>query len=313
MPVVTNPIKTGVPTIEPYSSFASFPASGNFGTIYLDTASADVYLWNGTAFELSSGGGGGGAWGSITGTLSAQTDLQNALNAKETILDPAVDPDRYFIYQTDFMEADRAGLVAAASTGGGAGQLLTNDATTLLNTTENPMGLLEFILGTGTTARLSVYPAGQAVTGAHTLDFGVRACMSSGLSDGTNTFTTYLGWADNPGAGDMTDGAYFRYTHSVNGGRWEAVVAKAGVRVAADTTIAPVNQVFQSFKIVINQAGTQALFYIDGTLTNTVSSGLPGAGDFFGWVTKIEKSAGGTSRSLLLDWVYYKITRSSTR
>lgn len=31
-----------------------------------------------------SGGGGGGAWGSITGTLSDQTDLQSALNAKVT-------------------------------------------------------------------------------------------------------------------------------------------------------------------------------------------------------------------------------------
>ena len=28
------------------------------------------------------GGGGGGSWGSITGTLAAQTDLQTALNAK---------------------------------------------------------------------------------------------------------------------------------------------------------------------------------------------------------------------------------------
>ena len=28
------------------------------------------------------GGGGGGSWGSITGTLSSQTDLQTALNAK---------------------------------------------------------------------------------------------------------------------------------------------------------------------------------------------------------------------------------------
>jgi len=34
------------------------------------------------------GGGGGGAWGSITGTLSAQTDLQTALDAKPTIFTP---------------------------------------------------------------------------------------------------------------------------------------------------------------------------------------------------------------------------------
>jgi hypothetical protein len=37
--------------------------------------------------ELAAGGpGGGGTWGSITGTLSAQTDLQNALNAKQETL-----------------------------------------------------------------------------------------------------------------------------------------------------------------------------------------------------------------------------------
>lgn len=35
-----------------------------------------------------SGGGGGGTWGSITGTLSSQTDLQNALNLKATIASP---------------------------------------------------------------------------------------------------------------------------------------------------------------------------------------------------------------------------------
>ena len=34
--------------------------------------------------KLAGGGGGGGTWGSITGTLSAQTDLQSALDAKVT-------------------------------------------------------------------------------------------------------------------------------------------------------------------------------------------------------------------------------------
>lgn len=34
------------------------------------------------------GAGGGGTWGSITGTISAQTDLQTALDAKATQYDP---------------------------------------------------------------------------------------------------------------------------------------------------------------------------------------------------------------------------------
>ncbi len=36
--------------------------------------------------EASGGGGGGGTWGSITGTLSNQTDLQSALNAKQNTI-----------------------------------------------------------------------------------------------------------------------------------------------------------------------------------------------------------------------------------
>jgi hypothetical protein len=38
-----------------------------------------------------SGSGGGGTWGTITGTLSNQTDLQNALNAKEDVANKSTD------------------------------------------------------------------------------------------------------------------------------------------------------------------------------------------------------------------------------
>lgn len=38
-----------------------------------------------TILDVSGGGGGGGSWGSITGTLSAQIDLQTALNLKASL------------------------------------------------------------------------------------------------------------------------------------------------------------------------------------------------------------------------------------
>jgi hypothetical protein len=40
-----------------------------------------------TFSEVGAGGGGGGTWGSITGTLSSQTDLQAALNLKANLTD----------------------------------------------------------------------------------------------------------------------------------------------------------------------------------------------------------------------------------
>ena len=46
----------------------------------------DNQLVTGNGSPVSGGGGGGGSWGSITGTLSDQTDLQTALSAKQASL-----------------------------------------------------------------------------------------------------------------------------------------------------------------------------------------------------------------------------------
>lgn len=43
-----------------------------------------------TTQAIANLGGGGGAWGSITGTLSSQTDLQAALDAKQALVNAAV-------------------------------------------------------------------------------------------------------------------------------------------------------------------------------------------------------------------------------
>lgn len=50
----------------------TIPRTGNFRQIISVIENA-----------LNSGGGGGSSWGSITGTLSSQTDLQTALNGKQ--------------------------------------------------------------------------------------------------------------------------------------------------------------------------------------------------------------------------------------
>lgn len=64
---------------------ASF--SGNCGgaPLLIDDLNGDLWcLWEGgTVYKIPTGGEGAAAWGSITGTLSSQTDLQTALDAKQ--------------------------------------------------------------------------------------------------------------------------------------------------------------------------------------------------------------------------------------
>jgi hypothetical protein len=67
------------------ANYAALPVTGETGKIYITLDDNKVYRWSGSVYvEIASGGG--GTWGTITGTLSNQTDLQNALNAKQNTL-----------------------------------------------------------------------------------------------------------------------------------------------------------------------------------------------------------------------------------
>jgi hypothetical protein len=69
----TNPATSGQIRLA-VSDTISFRNNANSGNLALSVNGSDQLLFNGSAL--------GGVWGSITGTLSSQTDLQTALNAK---------------------------------------------------------------------------------------------------------------------------------------------------------------------------------------------------------------------------------------
>jgi hypothetical protein len=132
-----------------------------------------------------------------------------------------------------------------------------------------------------------------------------RDVAVSDLSDGTNTYTAIVGHG-HPNA--TSTGAYFRYTHSVNGGRWQAVTTNGGVETATDTGISPLvvsGGVGQRMTIVL-VAGTNAKFYIDGVLVATNTTNLPNSGYSFPIGMGIKKTAGTTERFIYVRQVYAK-------
>jgi len=69
--------------VKNYANLAAFPATGTLKTIFIAEDTNKTYRWTGSAYvEISASQA--AAWGTITGTLSSQTDLQTALNAKIT-------------------------------------------------------------------------------------------------------------------------------------------------------------------------------------------------------------------------------------
>jgi hypothetical protein len=62
------------------ANYAALPATGETGKIYVTLDNNKIYRWSGSTYiEIAANSA---IWGAITGTLSSQTDLQNALNAK---------------------------------------------------------------------------------------------------------------------------------------------------------------------------------------------------------------------------------------
>lgn len=74
-------------------SYPSYWTEISTDTVGISDAPSDNNMYarmNGGWYVISGGGGGGGTWGSITGTISNQTDLQSALDAKAPLDSPAL-------------------------------------------------------------------------------------------------------------------------------------------------------------------------------------------------------------------------------
>lgn len=177
------------------------------------------------------------------------------------------------------------------------------------------VGMVQVETGTTTTGRAAVISGASAIrssAGRHRLRWDLRL---GNLSDGTETYTIRAGFIDSA-SGESTDGCFFRYTHSVNSGRWEAVTRSNGTETgsATDTGIAASTS-WVVLEIEINTDSTSVKFYINGTLVATNTTNIPGnggaSGREFGIGTALIKSAGTTNRLMLVDLMAYAYDRNA--
>ena len=79
--VPSSQLPSYVDDVVEVANYASLPTTGEVGKIYITLDTNFIYRWTGSTYvEIKDSSA---VWGAITGTLSNQIDLQNALNAKE--------------------------------------------------------------------------------------------------------------------------------------------------------------------------------------------------------------------------------------
>lgn len=185
----------------------------------------------------------------------------------------------------------------AASVSGTSATVINDDSDD-----ENRMGIADFRTGTDATGRAALLSGSSGIRfggGRHLL----RWDLISAISDGTDTFVTRVGFLDSP-SGDGTDGIYFRYTHSVNSGRWQAVTRSGATETASDTGVAQTIAYF-TFEIEVNAAATSVAFFINGTLVATNTANIPSGSNLTGIGASIVKSAGTNLREVKADLMIY--------
>lgn len=104
-------------TVDYATDVTNKPTLGTMAAVNDAASDGNEYVRkNGTWAVASGGGGGGGTWGSITGTLSDQTDLQNALAAKADTADLGDLASQDTVdYTTDITNLPTLGTMAAVN------------------------------------------------------------------------------------------------------------------------------------------------------------------------------------------------------
>ena len=108
--VPTAQLPSYVSTIEEYPTVNDFPATGQSNVIYIALDTNFQYRWSGTQYvQLTDDTA---VWGSISGSLSNQTDLQSALDGKQDFI-VATNVGQYYRGDKTFQTLDKNAVLLA--------------------------------------------------------------------------------------------------------------------------------------------------------------------------------------------------------
>lgn len=278
------------------------------------TDTSTLYRAGGTDVAVADGGTGVSTAnantvfsGPISG--SAAAPAFRALVRDDLPTDVAQNPPAFF---EDFIW----GFGAVDTTASGTGSAASTNDTGAVDLGGHP-GQLVLNTGTTTTGRAGVSHGGNGqaalLLGNGAVTFETDVFLTDALSDGTETYKVWFGFGDSAGA-EPTDGVYFRYTHSVNSGKFEAVTRSNSVETAADSVITVAATTWYKLGITVNADATSVVFSINGSVVATNTTNIPtGSGRQTGVLLNIIKSAGTTARRVAIDYIYCRIALTTAR
>jgi len=115
------------------------------------------------------------------------------------------------------------------------------------------------------------------------------------------------------GSADGTDGVFFKLNEATNSDRWQCITRASSVSTTSNTSVTTSKGSWVRLFIVINAAGTEAKFYIDGTLVATHTTNMPAAGTALSGIINMERTVVSSTITWRIDYYYIKQTFTTPR
>ena len=119
------------------------------------------------------------------------------------------------------------------------------------------------------------------------------------LSDATDTWFNRAGFLDMFSV-EPVDGCFFRYSHGLNAGRFQAVCRANNVETVSDTGVEVTAGRWYKREVTVNAAGTSAEFKIDNVVVATLTTNIPiASGRELGFGSATVRTAGTAAVSAI--------------
>lgn len=205
----------------------------------------------------------------------------------------------------DFLNGTNGTWFTATNVGTGAATALQSVGT--MNATEkNAFGVISCSTGTTATGSSAILTGNSSfLLGAGSISVSMGIMIPTLSVTGTNQFIARFGFLDTTSA-DATDGVYFEYDLA-SSANWRICTANNSTRTK-NNGVDTVTTNPTKLEMYINDAGTQADFYVNGNQqTPSITTNLPNtSGREFGLGMHIIKSVGTTARLIYADYFYYR-------
>lgn len=169
---------------------------------------------------------------------------------------------------------------------------------------ESRIGLAHLKTGTTTTgaARITTNQYDQIIFGTNRVVCESMVNLPI-LSTSTERYIVKVGFSDSFSLSG-TDGAFFEFSDNVNSGKFRCYTVSNGSQTTADSGITVAANTWYRLRIEISRTASNAVFFINESQVASITTNIP-SGDSrgTGFMTYILKSAGTTSRTLIVDSV----------